>query len=119
MSASDVYGQSFQPWRPSGMSDAVDSDFGNMTFVDNQRAAHNAQVRYAGDSLMSFANAYAAKDTADARLEAMKAYQNELPDQKSSGGLGGFGKIAGGILGSVVGGPLGGAVGSAAGGLLG
>lgn len=103
------------------MSAAVRSDFGDQTFVDNQRAAHNEELRFAGDNLMSYTDVYSTKATADARIDAINAYQDALPKQDSGGfgGLGGAGKIAGGILGSVIAGPPGGAIGSSLGGLFG
>ena len=121
--ASKGYGSSFDGdiWKPEGMPDAVGSDQGLDGFVTNPLKARESEMRMAGDQLMNYAGAQDSKYMADAQIEAAKI-RNELAEkaqEQQGGGLGGFGKIAGGILGSVIGGPAGGAIGSGLGGAVG
>lgn len=121
--ASKGYGSSFDNdiWKPEGMTDAMTSNQGMEGFVNDHMKAHDMQTRMAGDALTSFAETTAAKNAMEADLEAAEIYKEkqEQAQKQQSGGLGGIGKIAGGILGSVVGGPVGGAIGSGLGGAAG
>ena len=121
--ASKGYGSSFDNdiWKPEGMSDALTSDQGMQGFVSDQLKAHDMQTRMAGDALTTFAETTAAKNAMEADLKAAEIYKEkqEAAQKSQSGGIGGIGKIAGGILGSVVGGPVGGAIGSGLGGAAG
>ncbi len=104
------------------MPDAVTSDQGMSSLVEDQLKAKDMEFRMAGDALLQYGNVLSAKNDADAQIEAaeIRKEQAEKSQQaQSGGGFGGIGKIAGGILGSVVGGPVGGAIGSGLGGAVG
>ena len=103
------------------MPDAVTSDQGMKSLVDDQLKAKDMEFRMAGDALFRYGDVLSAKKDADAQIEAaeIRKEQAEKSQKQESGGLGGIGKIAGGILGSVVGGPVGGAIGSGLGGAVG
>ena len=124
--ASKGYGSSFDNdiWRPEGMPDAVTSDQGMSSFVEDQLKAKDMEFRMAGDALMNYGNALSAKKDYEAQVEAAEKREKAAEKAQGSGGGGGgsggtFGKIAGGILGSVIGGPAGGAIGSGLGGAIG
>ena len=106
------------------MPDAVTSDQGTQSFVQDQLKAKDMEFRLAGDALFQYGDVMSAKKDADAQIEAAEirkelAEKNQSKSSGGSSGLGGFGKVAGGILGSVIGGPVGGPIGSAIGGLFG
>ena len=105
------------------MPDAVTSDQGMSSFVEDQLKAKDMEVRMAGDALMQYGNVLSSKKDAEAQIEAAEIRKEQAEKAQGSGGGGGgsgstIGKIAGGILGSFAG-PAGSAAGSAAGGLLG
>ena len=103
------------------MPDAVTSDQGMKSLVDDQLKAKDMEFRMAGDQLFNISSVMSAEKDAEAQIKAAKIRkeQAEKSQKQESGGLGGIGKIAGGILGSVVGGPVGGAIGSGLGGAVG
>ena len=106
------------------MPDAVTSDQGMSSFVEDQLKAKDMEVRMAGDALMQYGNVLSSKKDAEKQIEAAEIRKEQAEKAQGSGGGGSggsgstIGKIAGGILGSFAG-PGGSAAGSAAGGLLG
>ena len=124
--ASKGYGSSFDNdiWRPEGMPDAVTSDQGMSSFVEDQLKAKDMEYRMAGTALMRYGDVLSSKKDAETQIEAAEIRKEQAEKAQGSGGGGGgsggtFGKIAGGILGSVIGGPAGGAIGSGLGGAVG
>lgn len=98
--ASRAYGAQFDDsvWTPVG-SQAVESDAGMNTFVQQPLEAKEAEFRLAGDSLSNYFNVLNQKEMSEAQLRAFEKTRGGGGGGSSGGSSGGLGSTIGAGLG--------------------
>jgi len=87
--SSKAYGASFDSgeWQPYGMSDAVDSDTGFNSFVNDPLKAQEEEMRFAGNALGTYAQTQQAKLDMETQLKIADMYK-DANKPKDGGGFG-------------------------------
>lgn len=99
-SASRAYSSGFDGdvWKPYGMPDAVRSDDGFGSMVQDPLEAHGREMQMAGDALGNYVEVANAKATAESAERIGKMLK---PSSSSGGGGSTFGNILGGVKAAV------------------